>query len=76
MTNPMPFDSIIARLNELEMRLAFQDNTVGELNDVVTDQARRMAQLERELTMLKGQMKIMAPSLTSPASEETPPPHY
>ena len=72
----MTFDSIIERLNELEMRLAFQDKTVGELNDVVTAQARRLAQLERELTMLKGQMKIMAPSLTAPASEETPPPHY
>ena len=72
----MTLDSIIERLNELETRLAFQDHTVGELNEVVTDQARRVAQLERELTMLKGQMKIMAPSLTAPASEETPPPHY
>ena len=72
----MTLDSIIERLNELETCLAFQDHTVGELNDVVTDQALRMAQLERELTLLKGQMKIMAPSLTAPASEETPPPHY
>ena len=74
--NSMTFDSIIERLNELETRLAFQDHTVGELNDVVTAQALRMAQLERELTLLKEQMKIMAPSLTAPASEETPPPHY
>ena len=76
MTNPMTLNSIVERLNELETRLAFQDNTVGELNDVVTSQARRIAQLERELAGLKAQMQIMAPSLTAPASEETPPPHY
>jgi SlyX protein len=76
MTNPIILDSIAERLNELEMRLTFQDHTLGELNDVVTTQARRIAQLERELTLLKGQMRTMAPSLTAPASEETPPPHY
>lgn len=68
--------SIDDRLNELEMRLAFQDHTVSQLNDVVTTQERRIAQLERELTSLKGQMKILAPSIVAPASEETPPPHY
>lgn len=76
MTNPITLTSIVERLTELETRLAFQDNTVGELNDVVTAQARRMAQLEREFSALKAQMQIMAPSLTAPASEETPPPHY
>ncbi len=72
----MTVNSIDDRFNELETRLAFQDHTLGELNDVVTSQERRIAQLERELTMLKGQMKIMTPSLIAPASEETPPPHY
>ena len=76
MTDLLTIDSVVARLNELETRLAFQDNTVGELNDVVTTQERRITQLERELARLKGQMQIMAPSLTVPASEETPPPHY
>jgi len=76
MTNTTTFDTIAARLTELEMRLAFQDNTLGELNDVVTRQERRIVQLEREQAILKGQLRIMAPSLTAPASEETPPPHY
>ncbi|MBI3774868.1 MAG: SlyX family protein [Gammaproteobacteria bacterium] len=76
MTNPLTNTSIAARLDELEMRLTFQDNTLAELNDVVTTQERRIAQLERELTLLKGQMRLMAPSLTASASEETPPPHY
>lgn len=76
MTNPLTMTTIAARLDELETRLTFQDNTLGELNEVVTTQERRIAQLERELTQLKGQMRIMAPSLTASASEETPPPHY
>jgi len=72
MTHPI----IDARLIELETRLAFQDNTLGELNEVVIAQERRITQLERELTMLKSQIKTITPSLTVPASEETPPPHY
>ena len=72
----MTGNSIDDRLNELEMRLAFQDHTVSQLNDVVTTQERRIAQLERELMSLKGQIKTLAPSIVAPASEETPPPHY
>ncbi len=64
------------RLNELESRVAFQDHTLAELNDVVTVQERRIARLETELAALKTQMKTIAPSLIASASEETPPPHY
>ena len=76
MTDPVILDAMVARLTELETRLAFQDNTSNELNDVITAHERRIAQLERALTLLKGQLQIIAPSLISPASEETPPPHY
>lgn len=76
MTDPMTFNAIAGRLTELETRLAFQDNTIGELNDVIAAQDRRIAQLERTLATLKGQMQIMAPSLIASAAEETPPPHY
>jgi SlyX protein len=76
MTRTAPASLVGDQLIELQTRLAFQDNTLGELNDVVIAQERRITQLERELTALKAQMKTMAPSLTAPASEETPPPHY
>ena len=76
MINPISARFADDRLTELETRVAFQDHTIGELNDVVTGQSQRIAHLERELTVLKTQMKTMAPSLIASASEETPPPHY
>ncbi len=76
MANPMTFDAIAERFTELEMRVAFQDHTLGELNVVVTAQEQRIVQLVRALTLLKEQMHILAPSLNAPAGEEPPPPHY
>ena len=67
---------IVDRLTELETRMTFQDHTIGQLNDVVIGQSQQITQLQRDLAMLRTQMKTMAPSLTAPASEETPPPHY
>ena len=67
---------IADRLTELETRVAFQDHTLRQLNDVVIGQSQQITQLQRDLAMLRTQMKTMAPSLTGPASEETPPPHY
>lgn len=68
--------SVNDRVNELETRVAFQENTISELNDVVSAQERRITRLERDLSALMEQIKIIAPSLIASASEETPPPHY
>lgn len=76
MTGSSFSSSVDARLTELETRLSFQDNTINELNEVIITQQRRIVQLERAQALLKGQLRIMAPSLTVPASEETAPPHY
>jgi len=64
------------RLIELETRLAFQDNTLQELNAVVVRQQRDIDALTRELEMLKAQFKTLAPDLVGSRAEEAPPPHY
>jgi SlyX protein len=64
------------RLTELETRVAFQDDTIQQLNDVITRHEQRIQRLERELEQLKRQLALVAPSLIAPATEETPPPHY
>jgi SlyX protein len=67
---------MIQRLEELEVRVAFQDKTIQELNDVVTRQQRELDRLTQQLEALKQQVRAAAPSLVVSREEETPPPHY
>ncbi len=62
-----------ARLDALEMRLAHQDHTIAELNDVITSQWRKIDVLERQLSILKEEFQNLTPSRDGP---EPPPPHY
>ncbi|WP_455208591.1 SlyX family protein [Kaarinaea lacus] len=64
------------RLTELESRVAFQDDIVQTLNDVVVRQQHDIDRLTKELQMLKQQLQTLTPSLIADQSEETPPPHY
>jgi SlyX protein len=64
------------RLVELETRLAFQENTLQELNAVVVRQQREIDALTREIESLKAQIRTLAPELVASRAEETPPPHY
>ncbi len=64
------------RIAELESNIAFQDNTIEELNVAVTQQQRQIDQLEKNLSVLKDQMKNLASSNIAIEDEETPPPHY
>ena len=65
-----------SRIVELETRLAFQEHTLQELNDVVTRQQQEIQQLGRELEALRAQIRALAPTLVAERGEETPPPHY
>ena len=64
------------RLIELESRIAFQDHTLQELNEVIVRQQREIDELRRELEALRAQLEALAPALVASRSEETPPPHY
>lgn len=64
------------RLTELEVRVAFQEKTIQDLNEVVTDQQRRIDRLTRELEAMKSRLSALAPAMVIPQEEEKPPPHY
>ena len=64
------------RLIELETRLAFQDNSLQELNAVVVRQQREIDNLTRELETLRAQLRTLAPDLVASRAAEAPPPHY
>ena len=64
------------RLTELETRVAFQEQTIQELNEVVTRQQGEIDRLSQGYETLKLQLLELAPSLVADRAEETPPPHY
>jgi SlyX protein len=67
---------LIARLEELETRFAFQEHAMQQLSQAYVDQQRRIDVLEKTVRELREQLEIVLPSLVAAESEETPPPHY
>lgn len=78
MTDFLPEDAavLLARIAELESRLAFQDDTVDQLNRVVTEQDQRIQRLETLLRRTREQVEMLLPLMHAAPGEEPPPPHY
>lgn len=63
------------RVMELESRLAFQDDTIQALNDVLVTQQRALDRLQQQMAaMLKRQEELG--SQFEIFGEDAPPPHY
>lgn len=67
--------SLEARITELESRLAFQDDTIQALNDVLVAQRRELDQLQLQLAVLAKRQEELRGWLEVPG-DEAPPPHY
>lgn len=63
------------RVNDLESRLAFQDDTIQSLNDVLVAQQRVVERLQLQMSALLRRQEEMAGQFES-SEEESPPPHY
>jgi SlyX protein len=63
------------RVVELESRLAFQEQTLGELNQVIVDQQVELDRLTRKVLQLQQSMQVMQDSAEQDQGHE-PPPHY
>lgn len=64
------------RLEELEVRLTFLDDTVAALATADAEQAMRLVALERVLHDLRAELASMRSSQGSDPHSEPPPPHY
>jgi SlyX protein len=63
-----------ARIDQLETRMAFQDQTIEDLNKMLTAQWQEIDKLKRELAKLGDQLKEAQAAM--PSTPEPPPPHY
>jgi SlyX protein len=64
------------RLIELETRLAFQDDTLRQLNEVITDQQTRIGELERICRHLIERVARLGDGGQKGSLEDEVPPHY
>ena len=72
MTNEIK--SLAERIDALEMRLAYQDDTIETLNQTITAQWKQLDLLTRKVTELRERLQEAEASAPGPANE--PPPHY
>jgi len=63
------------RVTDLESRLAFQDDTIQALNDVLVEQQRVVERLQLQMAALLKRQEEMVGQYSS-FEEDAPPPHY
>jgi len=69
-------DDLNARLTELEIRVAFQDDLLGTLNGYVASLNGDMQAAQREITRLREALEGLRVALSHDIADEPPPPHY
>ena len=62
------------RIDALEMRIAYQDETIETLNQTITAQWAEIDRLTRQLAELKERVRDAESNVPGPANER--PPHY
>jgi SlyX protein len=68
--------SLEERLNELEVRLSFVDDTMTTLNATVSEHDRVLNDMRLALERLRFELSGMRTALQQDARDEPPPPHY
>jgi SlyX protein len=73
MSNP---DALNARIDALEVRVAYQDQVIEDLNQAVIEQWKRIESLKRQFSELLDRVQEVEDGTGSPSVPEPPPPHY
>jgi SlyX protein len=64
------------RLTELEVRLAFVDDTMSTLNATVAEHDRALQEIVLAMERLRSELTGMRGALAGDVHDEPPPPHY
>ena len=64
------------RLTELEVKLAFVDDTMATLNATVSEHDRVLSSLRLAVEQMRAELTGVRTALSHDARDEPPPPHY
>lgn len=64
------------RIEQLEMKAAFQEDNIDTLNHEIFEQQRRVQQLIEQVALLAIKLKESEPNQLASEKEEMRPPHY
>ena len=67
-------ENLSERIDALEMRLTYQDETIETLNQTITAQWKQIDALTRQIAELRDRLQDAERQAPGPADE--PPPHY
>jgi SlyX protein len=67
---------LAARIDALEIRIAYQDETIETLNKTITEQWRQIDALSREMMNLRDRLNDAEMKSVGGTAPEPPPPHY
>ncbi len=76
MSQDASFAQLSQRLDDLECQVAFQEQTISDLNDALSKQQLLITVMQDQMKYVVGKVKNMDTSNLADPSEETPPPHY
>ena len=65
-----------SRVMELELKVAYQDETIDILNDEIKEHQLMLAKMTHQIELVGEKLKEMKPSSVVSQELETPPPHY
>jgi len=75
--NLSEMDKLLQRFEEMEIKIAFQDDLISALNDQITSHNKELSQLWIRHKTMHHNLTLLQENLPPDYSEEeTPPPHY
>jgi SlyX protein len=69
-------DALAARLDALEVRVAYQDQVIEDLNQTIIAQWKQIDSLRRQFGDLVDRVQEVEDNAGSSSAPEPPPPHY
>lgn len=65
-----------ARIDSLEERVAFQEQTIEDLSKALTEQWMLLQNFKRDVSRLSDELKAVEDGVMQGDQREPPPPHY
>jgi SlyX protein len=64
------------RITDIEIQLMHHENTIQQLNEVVTRQQTEIENLQADFKQMMEHLQKIYPSVVREVQDEEPPPHY